>query len=180
LEDKKFIQQLLSQNASAFVDFIAQQPEAKFLETPSSKWSVGQNLEHLIKSLAPVNQALLLPGFMLRLLFGTPNRKPRSYQELVDRYKQKLAAGGRATGRFVPATITWPDKEKKIVAFKKETETMIRRLNSWREDQLDQYLLPHPLLGKLTLREMLFFSGYHIEHHLKVFTNREKNDQNIV
>jgi hypothetical protein len=176
MEDKKFIQQLLSQNAAAFVDFVAQQPEAKFLETPNGKWSVGQNLEHLIKSLAPVNQALLLPGFILRLLFGKPNRTPRSYSELVDRYKQKLAAGGRATGRFVPATIAWPEKEKKIVAFKNETETMIRRLNSWHEDQLDQYLLPHPLLGKLTLREMLFFSGYHIEHHLKLMQLRETND----
>jgi len=175
MEDKKFIQQLLAQNAAAFVDFIAQQPEAKFLETPNGKWSVGQNLEHLIKSLAPVNQALLLPGFMLRLLFGTPNRKPRSYQELVDRYKQKLAAGGRATGRFVPATIAWPEKEKKIVAFKSQTETMSARLNSWREDQLDQYLLPHPLLGKLTLREMLFFSGYHIEHHLQLMQLRDAN-----
>ena len=172
MEDKKFIQQLLSQNAAAFVDFVSQQPEAKFLETPNGKWSVGQNLEHLIKSLAPVNQALMLPGFMLRLLFGKPNRTPRSYAELVDRYRQKLAAGGTATGRFVPATITWLEKDKKIVAFKNETETMIRRLNSWREDQLDQYLLPHPLLGKLTLREMLFFSGYHIEHHKELLEAR--------
>jgi len=173
LEDKKFIQQLLSQNAIAFVDFVAQQPEAKFLETPDGKWSVGQNLEHLIKSLSPVNQALLLPGLMLRLLFGKPNRKPRSYQELVDRYKQKLEAGGRASGQFVPSNITWLEKEKKIGAFKNETQVMSARLNSWSEDQLDQYLLPHPLLGKLTLREMLFFSGYHIEHHLKLLENRD-------
>jgi hypothetical protein len=25
--------------------------------------------------------------------------------------------------------------------------------------------LPHPLLGKLTLREMLYFTAYHADHH---------------
>jgi hypothetical protein len=172
MEDKKFIQQLLSQNAAAFVDFVAQQPEAKFLETPKGKWSVGQNLEHLIRSLAPVNQALLLPGFVLRMLFGKPNRNPRTYQELVDKYNQKLAAGGRASGRFVPPAISWSDKNKKIAALNREKDKMITRLVSWSESKLDACLLPHPLLGKLTLREMLFFSVYHIEHHLKLLEER--------
>ena len=30
---------------------------------------------------------------------------------------------------------------------------------------LDAVLLPHPLLGKLTVREMLFFTVYHVQHH---------------
>ncbi len=172
MEDKKFIQQLLSQNATAFVDFVAQQPETKFLETPEHKWSVGQNLGHLIKSLSPVNQALLLPGFILRLLFGKPNRPPRTYQQLVERYKQKLASGGRASGRFVPAVVTWTEKDKKIARFKSEAEAMASRLSFWSEDRLDKYLIPHPLLGKLTVREMLFFSAYHIEHHTKLLEER--------
>lgn len=172
MEDKKFITQLLTQNAAALVAYVAQQPEAKFLETPNSKWSVGQNLEHLIRSLAPVNQALLLPGFILRLLFGKPNRKPRTYLELVDRYNQKLAAGGRASGRFVPPAIRWNDRDKKIAEFNRERDKMIARLSSWSESKLDTHLLPHPLLGKLTMREMLFFSVYHVEHHLKVLEER--------
>jgi len=36
------------------------------------------------------------------------------------------------------------------------------------EDDLDRVMLPHPLLGKLTLREMLFFTIYHVEHHLGI------------
>jgi hypothetical protein len=32
---------------------------------------------------------------------------------------------------------------------------------------LDLLILPHPLLGKLTLREMLYFTLYHVEHHEK-------------
>lgn len=174
MEDKKFIEQQLVSNTEAFTHFVAAQSENQFVNTPSGKWSVGQNLEHLIRSLAPVNQALLLPGFILRLLFGTPNRKPRTYQELVDRYNQKLAAGGRASGRFVPPSIVWNDRDKKIAALHRERDKMIARLSSWSESKLDTYLLPHPLLGKLTLREMLFFSVYHIEHHFIILKSRER------
>jgi len=172
MEDKKFIEQHLLANTEAFTHFVATQSEQQFVNTPNGKWSVGQNLEHLIRSLAPVNQALLLPGFILRLLFGTPNRKPRTYQELIDRYNQKLAAGGRARGRFVPPAIAWNNRDKKIAALNREKDKIIARLSSWSESKLDTCLLPHPLLGKLTLREMLFFSVYHIEHHLKLLEAR--------
>ena len=37
----------------------------------------------------------------------------------------------------------------------------------WPDRSLDRYQLPHPLLGKLTLREMLIFTAYHQMHHLE-------------
>jgi hypothetical protein len=172
MEDKAFIATLLSTNSAAFVHYVNKQSETQFISSLNDKWSVGQNVEHLIKSLSPVNLALLLPGFVLRFQFGKPNRKPRTYQELVNRYHEKLQAGGRASARFIPPPVLWVDKDKKVTAFIHETNTMTKRLNSWSESQLDSYLLPHPLLGKLTLREMLFFSGYHIEHHLKLLKGR--------
>ena len=105
---------------------------------------------------------------MLRIAFGKPNRSPRSYEELVNRYHQKLSAGGTAPGAFIPPAVSWQQKEPIIANFKFQTDRMIKRMDSWSENQLDQYLLPHPLLGKITLREMLFFSAYHIQHHTKL------------
>ena len=172
MEDKDFILGKLTTNTTEFIHFIEAQSQTQFTDTPNGKWSSGQNLEHLIRSLAPVSMALLLPGFLLRFLFGKPNRKPRTYLELVERYKQKLAAGGRASGRFIPPPVGWNERSKKINELKKEETKMITRLNSWHEDQLDKYLLPHPLLGKLTLREMLFFSVNHIEHHHQLLKGR--------
>ncbi|HRH60621.1 MAG TPA: DinB family protein, partial [Chitinophagaceae bacterium] len=46
-------------------------------------------------------------------------------------------------------------------------DSLCKRVNNKPEDELDVYILPHPLLGKLTLREMLYFTIYHAEHHLK-------------
>ncbi len=43
---------------------------------------------------------------------------------------------------------------------------------SWREEDLDRYVLPHPLLGKLTLREMLCFTLYHNYHHVRNVATR--------
>ncbi|MBL7873548.1 MAG: DinB family protein [Cyclobacteriaceae bacterium] len=172
MEDIAFISTLLATNSTAFVQFVNKQSETQFIATPNDKWSIGQNVEHLIRSLSPVNLALLLPGFVLRFQFGKPNRQPRTYTELVNRYHEKLQAGGRASARFVPPPVLWNEKEKKLAAFVHQTDIMNKRVNSWSEAQLDNYLLPHPLLGKLTVREMLFFSGYHIEHHLKLLEGR--------
>jgi len=175
MEDKKFIIDLLNAHTDLLVRFVNQQSQESFTKSINEKWSVGQNLEHLIRSLSPVNQALLLPSFVLRIAFGKPNRKPRSYQELIERYHQKLSAGGTAPGAFIPEIVSWEQKEKKVTDFKIQKNWMIKRLGSWNEKQLDQYLLPHPLLGKITIREMLFFSAYHIQHHLLLLEKRGKS-----
>jgi len=43
---------------------------------------------------------------------------------------------------------------------------LLAALRNWQDENLDEYLLPHPLLGKLTIREMLFFTLYHDQHHV--------------
>jgi len=47
-------------------------------------------------------------------------------------------------------------------------------LERWDDKRLDRYQLPHPVLGKLTVREMLFFTLYHNKHHAsRVFERRQ-------
>jgi hypothetical protein len=172
MEDKKFIVDLLNTHADSLVRFVNHQSQESFTRSTNGKWSVGQNIDHLIRSLSPVNQALLLPSFVLRIAFGKPNRSPRSYHELVERYHQKLSAGGTAPGPFIPPVVSWEQKERIVMDFNLQKTRMIKRIESWNEKQLDHYLLPHPLLGKITLREMLFFSAYHIQHHTKLLEDR--------
>ena len=42
---------------------------------------------------------------------------------------------------------------------------LLSAVEKWDETELDQYMLPHPILGKLTVREMLFFTIYHNLRH---------------
>lgn len=88
------------------------------------------------------------------------------------KYKAKLAAGGKARGPFIPPVILFENKESLIKQYLLQKEKLISKIKRQSEEELDLYILPHPLLGKLTLREMLFFTIYHNRHHLELLQKR--------
>ena len=77
----------------------------------------------------------------------------------------KIEAGGKASGSYVPSVVHIAEKGKLIQSLNTEVQQLTKRLNNISESDLDVIILPHPLLGKLTLREMLYFTIYHAEHH---------------
>lgn len=155
---------------SAFADTCNHMNETVFFDKPGSKWSVAENVQHLIVSTSTSTLAFSLPLFIVRLVAGEPNRESRTYDALVEKYKAKLAAGGAASGRFVPKPITIKaGKEKLMAKWKSTTEKYLAALlKSRTENDLDNYLVKHPLLGKITLRELCYFTIYHTEHHLNI------------
>jgi hypothetical protein len=100
------------------------------------------------------------------------NRTPRTFEELFNKYHEKLALGGTASSPFVPPIIPFDQRELKLRQFKKELKKLVYHLNALRDKQLDTLVLPHPLLGKISLREMMFFTVFHTEHHLNLLKNR--------
>ena len=138
----------------------------------AGKWSTGQHVRHLIQSTQPINQALRMPRIALRSMFGTNNREERTYDELVAKYHTKLAAGGTASGRFQPEEIQNDQKVELIDELRTELGRLTAIIAEWREKKMSELLLPHPLLGKLTIREMLYFTVYHTEHHFKILDKR--------
>src|SRR4051812_23412317 len=79
--------------------------DAGFFNRHGEKWSVAENMQHLIISTNTSSFAWYLPKFLVRLIGGTPNRNSRTYDELKNKYYIKLSEGGRASGRFVPKPI---------------------------------------------------------------------------
>ena len=146
---------------------ITAQPVADsvFFRKLDSKWSASDNVEHLILSVKPLKLAFRLPKFIL-LYFGKPNRPIRTYDELVKKYLEKLNSGGRATSAFVPKS-NHKDKRLLFENFKQLNQGFIKSLTKWNDADLDRYLIPHPLLGNLYVREMLYFTIYHTQHHLR-------------
>lgn len=143
--------------------------DAVFFKRVEDKWSVAENIQHLIAATKMTNLALRVPRFVLRLLYGKPNRRSRSYEELVAKYKAKLEAGGAAAGRYLPATKELEKgKEELLKNWEAVTEKFLSRIKYyWEEEKLDAYIVGHPLLGKITIRELAFFTIYHTKHHLK-------------
>jgi len=156
---------LLKGNHFEFTSYLATLNETQFCTAKAGKWSPGQQLEHLVRSVAPLAQALMLPKFIPGLLFGKSNRPSRTFNEQVAHYQSKLANGGKATGKYIPNAVIFEQRDALIAKLNHSLEKLSLQLNSFSETDLDRLLLPHPLLGKLTLREMLFFTIYHVQHH---------------
>jgi DinB superfamily len=157
-----------------FTDYCRQVPDEKFFFQPADKWSIAQNVDHLTISMRQTRLAYALPKFIVRLYTGKPNRPGRSYDELVTKYKNKLAAGGKASGVFVPKPIRGISKEALISKWEKSVAAYFSALRKQDDKKLDNYLAPHPLLGKITLRELCYFTIYHTEHHLNIIKQRNQ------
>lgn len=163
---KDEIIQGLSDSFREVRDLVNQISNEQFLMKTGPKWSIAENLDHLIRSTKGLGAALKTPKVAL-LAFGVPKRPSRDFQGLVDKYNSKLAIGGAATGPYVPEKNSQFDQAKMLANWSMIGEKFNKRLSSWNEKNLDKYLLPHPLLGKLTIREMMFFTIHHNGHHLR-------------
>ncbi len=126
-----------------------------------------QQLEHLIKSVKPVNLALNLPHWLLRMMFGKRDGGSKTYDLIVAHYHKVLAEGAVATGAYIPKEVTQAQKDSLLQAYQRQLLMLKGKLKALTEQELDSIQLPHPLLGKLTLRELLFFTTYHTLHHLE-------------
>ena len=150
-------------------------PDA-FLAPLGDAWSPADNVRHLTKSVRPVAMALRIPRLVLRLRFGRPKAASRTYTRLRDDYHARLAAGGQA-GSFAPKPLpAEADAEAARTRILAQHAEAVAALTDacarWTEAALDRYQLPHPLLGNLTVREMLFFTLYHNQHHVDVVRRR--------
>jgi len=163
--DIKEIQEQLITRHRDFIHDLRPLNEAEFSYAPEGKWNAGQQADHIRMSVKPLNQALMLPAFVIRTLFGKANRPSRSYDELVDRYRQKLSAGGRAPARFQPKGCSYGKRVALARSLMKQVDGVAGKAGRFSESDLDTLILPHPLLGKVTLREMLYFTIYHVGHH---------------
>ena len=141
-------------------------PDDIFYHQENEKWSVAENLEHLIQSNKPIASVLKKSKILLRA-FGVSSVGSKNYETIKANYQSKLNTGGVAPSKFVPLKIEEKSKDILLSNWKMIGEKYPQRLENWSEKDLDKYRLPHPLLGKLTVREMLFFTIYHNYHHLQ-------------
>ncbi len=170
--DKKEIITASKKIFNEFSDTCLQIPDNKFFFVPNEKWSISQNVDHLTRAVKTTKLAYSLPKIFVRTLFGKANRPSKTYEELVAKYKLKLEQGGKASGRYLPKTKI-SKKFALIQKWQRENQTYLEAVElKWSDAQLDHYIAPHPLLGKLTLRELCYFTIYHTEHHLNIIKAR--------
>lgn len=141
-------------------------------DRPNSGWSAADHLRHLIKSNRPILKALRAPKLFLLIRFGMTRRPSQRFAQIEERYLKELKRGLQA-GKYAPEFKEKPYTEAEaeeervriIKSWIKLGKAIIAALNGWSESDLDRYLLPHPGLGKLSMRELLMFMLYHNLHH---------------
>ena len=132
------------------------------------KWSPAENLAHLALAVAPVARGLRLPKWLPRLLFGAAATPSRRYAEMRETYRGRLAGGAKSTAAYLPRVDVGAGgdlRERLLARWRRAGEALLAALEGWDEASLDRVRFPHPILGKLTVREMLFFTLYHDLHH---------------
>lgn len=172
IQTKEEIQEALNEAFDDVIGFIRAQDRLDFETTKAEgKWSTGQQLEHLIKSIRPVNKGMGLPKFLLRWKFGKLSREEMMYNELAQKYQELLDAGGKSTAPYIPKVIFENQKEQLLSIYEKEKIKLLTILEKWNERQLSSLVAPHPLLGIVTIRELMFFTVFHNYHHLENIRN---------
>lgn len=142
-----------------------------FFAHPEGVWSPAENLQHLIQSVSPVAQALGIPSESLHKRFGVAERPSRGYSELVRLYQAELAKGAVTTSQYEPVLDGLPGEphmaqDDILRNWERVSGGLLDILERQSDDDLDRTQLPHPLLGLLTMRELLLWTAYHNLHHV--------------
>ena len=157
-------------------DFFAALPAAAFFVPQGDRWSPSEHARHLTKSVGAVAKGLAAPRIAIRLLYGAHQGPSRDLATVQAVYRERLARGASAGG-FAPEPRPVPtDLEAGRVAvlarFRSAGSDLRRAMAKWNEQSLDRLRMPHPLLGKLTVREMCLFTLYHNAHHVRLAAAR--------
>jgi hypothetical protein len=144
-------------------------PSDQFFIREGEVWSASDNVDHMIKAIKPITKALKLPKMALQTLFGKPVNRSRNYEEICRIYGDEIAKGAKAGGNFLPNQET-PDtpeenKEELLGQLSMELDKLLSAIEKWEENDLDEVQLPHPIIGKITIREILFFTIHHNLRH---------------
>lgn len=160
----------LENSFQATINWINEQSESHFNEIMiEGKWSIAGHLYHLIKSTKAVTKGMSMPKLALRTMFGKCNRAERTYDELVEKYHNVVVKNSFKTLSVYEAEAGRNFERSALVQrFEGELNDFIKAFEKWKDADISVYVLPHPALGKLTIREFVLFTTLHTNHHLNI------------
>jgi hypothetical protein len=171
--DKDHIATLLDDKYNTLISWLENQNDDQWETGPEGKWTTSQQALHLLQSVKMLNNAVSMPKFMLKYKFGKANRDVRDYETVCKRYDERLVnAKGKTFKGFenkkVPKLKDKPYFLKRLQIEQKKLQAKTLR---WKDNDLDTFIIPHPLMGKMPVREIIMWSAYHVEHHTKTLQN---------
>ena len=166
--DKSQILDRHEKSHDAFASFIlALNEEAYDYRHLDEKWSAGEQLEHINRTVAYLARAMKVPKFLIKLKFGKSNRPSKTFDQLVAKYSKGIQKGFKAQAPFIPEILNIAERQAAVDTILKNTRRIENKIGKFSESDLDTMIVPHPALGILTFREMMYFTIHHVEDHLR-------------
>jgi hypothetical protein len=158
----------LAEAAETCLNLATSVPDAAFFDNSNGKWSIAENLIHLDVSAKRLAGAMSLSKEDLAAKFGTATKPSRPYEDIPTIYYATASQKAIVAPPAFAATQTADTTRASVVeGFKKSHAFLAAALANFKADDLEKYQIPHPLLGLLTVREMIYFTVFHIGHHQK-------------
>lgn len=143
-------------------------PEEKLFAGTAESWSPADYLKHLIIANKPFAKGLLMPRDQMEGMFGKGEGASMTYEALVAIYQGMIDEGLRAeiAPSITPVSYRMPEGVTDVKTYLIETwddanGRIETALEGWSEADLDVYKIPHPAIGVITVREMLYFTIHH-------------------
>ena len=165
--DKIDIVDLLEKKHKELFDWLENQPLENWEKGPKNKWTTSQHILHLVNSLQLLNNALSYPKFILKYKFGVCNRASRDYKAVAKNYDEKLEKNQDRARNFNKdlKKPTLKERESLLTKFQIQQKKLQYKTKKISDKNLDKLIIPHPLMGKMTLREIIMWTAHHTEHH---------------
>lgn len=172
--DKDAIADLLEDKNQKLLHFLEQQDPEKWQTGPNGQWTSGQQALQLLQCIKAVNAPLSMPKFLLRLKFGKANSAIRSYDQVVTLYNELLIEKHGDPFKALKQTKVPPLKDKTYILNRLQVESkkLQYKTRKLSDHNMDTLILPHPLLGKMPIREIIMWTTHHIEHHTKTLQEK--------
>ncbi len=159
------------------LSFLGEMSDEEFLARQGEHWSPAEHIRHLVTAVRAVAGGMAVPKIVLALRFGVTFKGSRSFEQIRDLYRAAIAAGGKAAGRYDPAKRRIDMEPEDLRAFVMQRwaragDELDSAVESWSERALDRHRAKHPLLGMMTVRELLYFTLYHNAHHARRIKER--------
>jgi nucleoside-diphosphate-sugar epimerase len=155
----------LEASGRAAIELCAGIPEAAFFSGDSDHWSPAHHLAHLAQASAAVARGLRSGRLPLH-----PTGRSRPYLEVRDAASAAVAATAKPRllemGRRVVLT-PGAARDDVVREFSAASADLRAAAEEWADEALDRHAMPHPLMGWLTVREMLMFTVFHEKHHTR-------------
>ena len=162
------LQQRLVNDYQTFISVINGYSSEAFNRHADEKWSVADVVQHLYLSARPVARLMTGPREVF-MQWGKPASPSKTYEEIASAYKKILATGVKAPAAMAPRIEDMQvGRDTLMTRFSSVYESLIETIGHWSDQELEAYCIPHPALGKLTVREMVNFTSLHTQHHLRL------------